>query len=192
MTQLQTFWLQVNRDATIAWMHVFIRFGNEGPMTHLLSMFSSSAWWRGNFSSSSPTHVILCSWFNYMANTWTKFSKMQTIQHYAVGHLTRTHNCVRCVAHNYPSVSSDQWFHVAHSPSVEISTEEPGLLLPKRFECPCKNFSTQLQTVLPDKMFSPHTGSMTYEYPWPNVLSPRKKNPQLVALPRNLQYDRND
>jgi len=38
----------VNRDATIAWMQVLIRFGSEGPMTHLLSTFSSSGWWWGN------------------------------------------------------------------------------------------------------------------------------------------------
>jgi len=69
----------VNWDATIAWMHVLIRFGSEGPMTHLLSMFSSSAWWQGNCSSSSPMHIILCSWVISMANTWRKFSKVQTI-----------------------------------------------------------------------------------------------------------------
>jgi len=116
MTQLQTFWLQVNRDATIAWMHVLIWLGTEGPMTHLLSMFSSSAWWRGNCSSSSPIHVILYSWFNSMANTWRKFSKVQTIQHYAVGHLTRTHNSVRCVAHNYPlsARTTDSTWLTAH------------------------------------------------------------------------------
>ena len=174
-------------------MHVLIRFGSEGPMTHLLSTFSSSAWWRGNCPSSSPIRVILCSWLTSMANTWRKFSKVQTIQYYAVGNLTRTHNSVRCAAHNYPSISSDHWFHVTHSPSVEISTGEPRLLLPKIFERPCKNFSTQQQTILPDKIFSPYTGSMTYEYPWPNVLSPKKKkHTQLVALPHNLQHDRNN
>lgn len=127
MTQLQTFCLQVKRNATIAWIHVLIQFGSEGSKTHLLSMFSSSAWWRGNCSSSSPIHVILCSWFDSMANTWRIFSKVQTIQHYAVGNLTRTQNSVGCVAHNYPSISSDHWFHVTHSPFVEISTGEPGL-----------------------------------------------------------------
>lgn len=193
MTQLPTFLLQVNRDATIEWTHALIPFGSERPMTHLFSMFSSSAWRRGNFSISSPIHVILCAWFSSMANTWQTFSKVQTIQHYAVGHLTRTHNSVRCVARNYPSIIWDHWFHVAHSPFVDISTGEPGLLLPNSFERPCKNFSTQLQTALPDKIFSPYTGNMTYEYPWPNVLSPRKKKrTQLVALPRNLQHDRND
>jgi hypothetical protein len=146
---------------------VLIRLGGEWPKTYLLSMFSSSAWWRGNCSSSSSIRVIFCSWFNSMANTWRKFSKVQTIQHYAVGHLNRTHNSVRCVAHNHPSISSDHWFHVAHSPSVEISTGEPSLLLPNSFERPCMNFLTQLETALPDKMFSTYTGSMTYEYPWP-------------------------
>ena len=42
-------------------------------------------------SISSPIHVILCSWFSSTANTWRKFSKVQTIPHYAVGHFTRTH-----------------------------------------------------------------------------------------------------
>jgi hypothetical protein len=81
---------------------------------------------------------------------------------------------------------------MARSRSAEISTGELGLLLANSFERPCKNFSTQLQTALPDKIFSPYTGSMTYEYPWPYVLSPRKKKTQLVALPRNLKHDRND
>ena len=132
------FWVQVNWEPTIAFMHILIWFGIDGSMTSrvtvlLVVSFPLALQWQ-RWSKAHPIQVILCSGFcslgTHIAHTFQKCRQPSDIFIVSIT-LTLTCPIVWIIASTWLTAIS-----------VVVVTWWPGLSLLSCCKCLCTNFWT--------------------------------------------------